>query len=88
METTYQRMPVAVEAVFQPDGSFKPKKLFFKDNTFEITRILRTRRYCPRTVRAIATWEYTVVIDSQERQIYYEPDTNQWFSVKEVHNTQ
>ena len=88
MATTYHRMPLAVEAVFMPDGSFKPKKLFFKDNTFEITRILRSRRYCPQQVRAIATWEYTVIIDSQERKIYYEPDTNQWFSVKEVYDTQ
>lgn len=88
MATTYHRMPLAVEAVFLTDGSFKPKKLFFKDNTFEITRVLKIRRYCPQQVRAIATIEYTVVIDSQERKIYYEPDTNTWFSVKEVHDTQ
>ena len=57
MATTYRRMPLAVEAVFMTDGSFKPKKLFFKDNTFEITKVIRTRRYCPQQVRAIATIE-------------------------------
>ena len=88
METTYRRMPLAVEAVFMTDGSFKPKKLFFKDNTFEITKVIRTRRYSPQQVRAIATIEYTVIIDSQERKIYYEADTNTWFSVKEVYDTQ
>ena len=88
MATTYRRMPLAVEAVFMTDGSFKPKKLFFKDNTFEITKVIRTRRYCPHQVRAIATIEYTVIIDSQERQIYYEADTNTWFSVKEVYDSQ
>ena len=88
MATTYRRMPLAVEAVFMTDGSFKPKKLFFKDNTFEITKVTRTRRYCPQQVRAIATIEYTVIIDSQERQIYYEADTNPGFSVKEVYDSQ
>ena len=88
MATTYRRMPLAVEAVFMTDGSLKPKKLFFKDNTFEITKVTRTRRYCPQQVRAIATIEYTVIIDNQERQIYYEADTNTWFSVKEVYDSQ
>ena len=88
MATTYRRIPLAVEAVFMTDGSFKPKKLFFKDNTFEIAKVIRTRRYSPQQVRAIATIEYTVIIDSQERKIYYEADTNTWFSVKEVYDTQ
>ena len=88
MATQYRRMPLAVEAIFRTDGSFTPKRLLFKDNTFDITRVVSIRRYCPQQVRAIAPFEYTVIIDSQERKIYFEPDTNTWFSVKEVYDTQ
>lgn len=83
MRTEYVRVPLTVEALFLTDGTFKPLKLFFKDNTFEITRVIKKRKYCPQVVRCIAPIEYTVIIDSQERKIYYEPDTNTWFSVKE-----
>lgn len=84
MATKYQRIPLIVDALFMTDGSFRPLKLYYRDNAFEISRIVRKRRYCPRVVRAIAPIEYTVIIDSQERKIYYEADTNTWFSVKEV----
>lgn len=85
METKYQRIPLIVDALFMTDGTFRPLKLIYRDTTFEITRILGMRRYCPRVVRAIATIEYRVIIDSQERKIYYEADTNTWFSIKEVY---
>ena len=85
MATKYQRIPLIVDALFMTDGSFRPLKLIYRDNTFEITRVISKRRYCPRVVRAIAPIEYMVIIDSQERKIYYEADTNTWFSVKEVY---
>lgn len=85
MTTKYQRIPLIVDALFMTDGSFQPLKLIYRDTTFEITRVVSKRRYCPRVVRAIAPIEYTVIIDSQERKIYYEADTNTWFSVKEVY---
>ena len=75
----------ATHALFMTYGSFQPLKLIYRDTTFEITRVVSKRRYCPRVVRAIAPIEYTVIIDSQERKIYYEADTNTWFSVKEVY---
>lgn len=80
----FVRTPIGVEAIFMPDGSFVPKKLWYKGNSFEIIRVERVRKYSPWQVRAVATTEYTVIIDDSERQIYYEPESNQWFSVKEV----
>ena len=80
----FVRTPIGVEAIFMPDGRFVPKKLWYKGKSFEIIRIVRERTYSPWQVRAIATTEYTVVIDDAERQIYYEPESNRWFSIKEV----
>lgn len=84
MATRFVRIPIGVEAIFMPDGSFVPKKLCYKGKSFEIIRVVRERKYSPWKVRAIATTEYTVVIDDAERQIYYEPESNRWFSIKEV----
>lgn len=80
----FVRTPIGVEAIFMPDGSFVPKKLWYKGKSFEIIRVERVRKYSPWQVSAVATTEYTVVIDDAKRQIYYEPESNQWFSVKEV----
>ena len=85
MATVYKRIPLTIDALFLPDGTFKPRKLIYNDQVFEITRVVRIRPYCPRVVRCIAPIEYMVMIDGRERQIYYEEDTNTWFSVKEVH---
>ena len=85
METRYRRIPLTIDALFLPDGTFKPRKLIYNDSVFDITRVVRIRPYCPRGVRCIAPMEYTVIIDSVERKIYYEADTNTWFSVKEVY---
>lgn len=84
MAVKFVRTPLGVEALFLMDGSFVPKKLWYKGKSFEIIRVVRERKYSPWMVRAIATTEYTVIIDDTERQIYYEPESNQWFSIKEV----
>ena len=80
----FVRTPIGVEAIFMPDGSFVPKKLWYKGNSFEIIRVECVRKHSPWQVLAISTTEYTVLIDDTERQIYYEPESNQWFSIKEV----
>ncbi len=85
MATKYRRIPLTIDALFLPDGTFKPQKLIYNDTVFHITRVVQIRPYCPRVVRCIAPIEYTVIIDSVERKIYYESDTNTWFSVKEVY---
>lgn len=84
MATKFVRTPIGVEALFLMDGSFVPKKLWYNGKSFEIIRVVRERKYSPWQVRAIATTEYTVLIDDAERQIYYEPESNRWFSIKEV----
>ena len=84
MATKFVRTPIGVEALFLVDGSFVPKKLWYKGKKFEIIRVVRERKYSPWQVHAIATTEYTVVIDDAERRIYYEPESNMWFSIKEV----
>lgn len=84
MTTKFVRTPIGVEALFLMDGSFVPKKLWYNGKSFEIIRVVRERKYSPWQVRAIATTEYTVLIDDAERQIYYEPESNRWFSIKEV----
>lgn len=81
----YERKPLVVEAAFQTDGSLKPFKLIYHERHFDITKIIKVRRHCPRVVSCIAPIEYTVIVDSVERKIYFEPDTNTWFSVKEVY---
>lgn len=85
MAAKYKRIPLTVDALFLPDGTLKPQKLIYNETVFEITRIFGTRRHCPRVVRSIAPIEYSVIIDGIEKQIYYEEDTNTWFSVKEVY---
>lgn len=81
----YERKPLIVEAAFETDGRLLPLKLIYNDRHFEITKVIRARRHCPQVVRCIAPIEYTVLVDGVERKIYFEPDTNTWFSVKEVH---
>ena len=85
MRTEYVRMPLTVDALFLTDGAVKPRCIYFGGESFEISRIVGTRRYCPRVVSCIAPIEYTVIIDRQEKKIYYEADTNTWFSVKELY---
>lgn len=84
MASKFVRTPIGIEALFLSDGSFVPKRLWYKGKSFEIIRVVRERKYSPWQVRAIATTEYTVLIDDTERKIYYEPESNQWFSIKEV----
>ena len=55
-----------------------------KGEHFDISRIIGVRRYCPCVVGCVAPIEYTVVVQGIEKKIYYEHDTNRWFSVREV----
>lgn len=84
MPAKFVRTPIGIEAVFLIDGSFVPKKLWYNGKCFEIIRVVRKRKYSPWQVRAVATTEYTVIIDDAEKQIYYEPESNKWFAMREV----
>lgn len=80
----YVRVPVEAEVVFSKSGSMRPKKLYYEDEVFEVDRLLRVRKYNPAYVRCIAPEEYTVVIDGKRGKVYYEADSNTWFTIKEI----
>lgn len=83
-ERKYQRIQLKVDAIFEKDGVMTPKKIICENQTFDIIKVLDIRRRCPTEVPCIAPLQYTVRIEDQERRIYFEPDSNSWFSVKEV----
>lgn len=84
MRKEYLRVPLTVDALFLPDGNFRPRKIYFGGEPYEITRVLQRRKYCPTEVACFAPVEYTVLVERRQKKIYYEADTNTWFSVKEI----
>jgi len=80
----YQRVPLAVEALFQTDGRILPRRLHYGDAVYEVERILSVKRFCPQVVACIAPVEYTVQITGHFKKIYYEEETATWFSIREV----
>lgn len=85
MERQFLRIPLTMDALFSTDGTVTPLKFYYKGRAYDIMRILGRKKHCPPGVRAIAPLEYSVLIDGRERKIYYEEDSNTWFSVKEVY---
>lgn len=81
-----QRVDLEVEATFTVDGNVIPHDIIYNDRALHITRILRTRKYCPPMISCFAPTELTVLIEGKERQIYFEPSSNKWFSVKDIYN--
>ena len=82
---SYRRVPLCVEALFSVEGTLIPKKLYFRDNAYEIEQIITVRHHCPQIVPCIAPLEYTVSIDGIHKKLYYEADTASWFSIKEYY---
>ena len=80
----YKRMPLTVDVTFDKNGVIRPKRIVFLEESFDITKVLSVRRYCPTQVSCIAPIEYTIIVENHERKIYYEPDTQKWFSVKQT----
>ncbi|MDY6424004.1 MAG: hypothetical protein SPL06_04530 [Bacteroidales bacterium] len=80
----YQRIQLTMDAVFEKDGTVTPKRIICDDQVFDIARILDVCRHYPTGVSCVAPIQYTVKVEGQERKIYFEPDSNTWFSVKEV----
>ena len=78
----YTRIPLEVKVLFAPNGQMKPVNLFFEDKQYTVDRILRVRPYKPPKVAAIAPIAYTVVIEGIEKEIFFEAESNTWFSVK------
>lgn len=83
MEVLYRRIPLTVDALFYEDGRIMPQKLWYKDRSMEIMRVMGVRRKAPLGVRSVAPLEYTVLIDGRTRKLYYEADSSCWFTVAE-----
>ena len=79
---TYERVPLSVQVVMKWDGTVIPQSVLYYGLPYKIAHIVSVRRFCPRLVPCIAPIEYTVVIDGVLKCIYFEEDTNKWFSVK------
>ena len=78
----YKRVPLVVDAVFTQDGTIKPRKIILREGVFTIDRVVSIKAHYPSVVTAIAPLEYTVIVEGCEKKIYFEPRSNQWFSVK------
>lgn len=78
-----KRIPISVEVVFDDKGGLIPKKLFYKGKTYEIDKLVGVRAYCPVGIACVSPTEYITIIDGFKRKIYFEQNTNKWFSVKE-----
>lgn len=79
----YRRIQLEVEAVFYTDGGFSPKRIVFDGVPYDIDRVVSVRPYCPRVVGCVAPIQYTVVVGGMTKKIYFEADSNSWFSVRE-----
>lgn len=78
----YERIPLMVDVIFTKEGNMMPKTLIFEEQRFEIRKVVKKRRFCPKEVACIAPIEYTIMIDNIEKKIYFEPDTFMWFSIR------
>lgn len=78
----YERIPLMVDVIFTKEGNMMPKTLIFDEQRYEIRKVVKKRRFCPKEVACIAPIEYTIMIDNIEKKIYFEPDTFMWFSIR------
>lgn len=83
MAEHFIRVNLEVDARFLKNGKMRPRRIIYNGKTFEITKVLDKRSYCPRVVPCVAPIEYLVLVEGVEKRIYFEAYTNSWFSVKE-----
>ncbi|MBO5286806.1 MAG: hypothetical protein J6B34_01635 [Clostridia bacterium] len=80
----YKKIPLVVDALFLTNGTIKPRRIILKEGTFDITKVLSVRRHCPLVVPCVAPLEYTVLVEGQQKNLYFDTDSGQWFSIKEI----
>ena len=78
----FERFPLNVDALFLASGKIKPRRIILSEGVFKIDKVISSKNYCPLVVPCVAPIEYTVIIEGNEKKIYYEPHSNMWFSVK------
>lgn len=76
------RQNLSVEARFSEDGRMTPLRILAGDRVFAVDRISGCRKRAPEGVASVAPVEYTVIVEGILKQLYYEPDSNVWFSVR------
>lgn len=79
----YQKIALGVEATFFTNGTIVPRKLSIGGQKYTIDRVISSRPRNPGTVSCISPIEYIVVVEGQTKKLYFEPETHQWFSIKE-----
>lgn len=76
------RQNLSVEARFSEEGKIIPLRILTGDRVFDVTRVSACRKRAPEDVASVAPVEYTVIVDGILKRLYYEPDSNVWFSVR------
>ncbi len=80
----YIKVYLPIVAEFTSRGGIRPKKLIWNINEeFEIERVKAIER-APCKSGGILPIRYTVIIDGQEKYLYFEKDKERWFVEKLV----
>ena len=79
-----QKIPIGVEARFLTDGSLIPQTLFWGDQKFEIDRVMQRSKQHPDGVPCLAPVRYIIIVSGQMKNLYFEPSTMEWFTIKEI----
>lgn len=83
IEVQYKRINLDVDVRFKSDGTLIPQKITYKARQYPVSRIIGQRPFIPKEVRCREPLEFTTIIRSKEKKLYYEYSTNTWFSIKQ-----
>ncbi|MGM9680627.1 MAG: hypothetical protein ACI3XR_03885 [Eubacteriales bacterium] len=76
------RQNLSVEVRFLEDGQMVPLRIRAGDRVYAVDRVSGCRRHAPEGVASVAPTEYTVIVEGILKRLYYEADSNTWFSVR------
>ena len=76
----YEKIYVGMILYVDTDGNVKPVELEWTNgNRYTISKVIDKRAAPPAHVGSAATVRYTVLIQGQEKVVYYEKAFNKWF---------
>lgn len=76
---------VGMSLYVDPDGNMKPIALEWTNGArYRISKVLDKRTAPPANVGGILTERYAVIIQGQEKVLYYEKANNRWFVEKQI----
>ena len=80
----YQKQTVEVFALFNVDGQIIPLEIIWVDKKrYRIDKVLSKNRVPSRT-GGLLVERYTVLVEGQERYLYYQKEGEKWFVEKMV----